>query len=65
MTYSSVCFFAGRAEEHGCLITGKVIQFWGGMFYPLGHEHKAESFEVLVADDLNLLKWVPAKGSKN
>ena len=34
----------------------------GGMFFPLGQEHKAENFEVLVADDPNLLKWVQAAG---
>ena len=57
--------FPGRTEAHGCLITGKVIQHWGGMFYPLGHEYKADRFEILVADDSKRLKWVPARGSRN
>lgn len=56
--------YIGRTEFHGCVITGKVIEFWGGMFFPLGNEHKADSFEVLVADDLKLLKWIPARGSR-
>ena len=56
-------FLTGRAAYPDSLICGKVIQFWGGMFFPLlGKEVKNESFEILVADDPKVFKWVKSSG---
>ena len=55
----------GHGEHMGSVVCGKTIQFWGGTFVPFfGSEVKLPSFEVLVADNPNVLKWVPGSGGE-
>ena len=56
---------SGHGEHKGNIVCGKTIQYWGGTFIAFfGVEVKLSSFEVLVADNPNMLKWVPASGGQ-